>query len=147
MSRETSFLMVALLSATLLGATVARADSLPDPADEIRSTLEEKGYKIIQDERTWLGRQRVIAVKNDTRRELVFIPGTGEILRDYSVRVADTSRSAENRGVSVSATNGVAVGTGRGGVAPGVTGSAPGISVGEPVGMSADGPSVGAAQE
>lgn len=116
---------------------LADASSGLSPADEIIRTLEDRGYRIVQDERTWLGRQRIIAEKDNARRELVFIPGTGEILRDYSVRLAtggDAPQSAPT--VAMGDENpGLTVGTG----AP-ATESAPALSVGETVGLGSVAP-------
>lgn len=51
--------------------------------DQIVSQLRAQGFSEITLQRTWLGRVRVIAKRDDLRRELVFDPQTGEILRDY----------------------------------------------------------------
>jgi hypothetical protein len=116
-------LMIPLLLALAAPPALAEASGALAPADEIRSTLRERGYRIIEDERTWLGRQRVVAEKNGARREVVFNPGTGEILRDYSVRLGES----ESAGGAPS----------RGGVAGGVASPAdgtPSLSVGDSVG-------------
>lgn len=101
------------------------------PGDEILLTLRAKGYTIVEDERTWLGRQRVIAFKDGTRRELVFIPGTGEILRDYAVRGDQADTTSRTAGKLASPPNGVGVTVG---AAP-VAGSHPGLSVGDAVSL------------
>mgnify|MGYP006955165040 CR=1 FL=1 len=49
--------------------------------DQIVSQLRGQGFTEISLQRTWLGRVRVIALRDDLRRELVFNPQTGEILR------------------------------------------------------------------
>lgn len=54
-------------------------------AERIAAELQAQGYEIIEAKRTWLGRLRIVAENDETRRELVLNPGTGEILRDYSV--------------------------------------------------------------
>jgi hypothetical protein len=96
--------------------------------------LINRGYRILEDERTWLGRQRIIAERDGTRRELVFHPGTGEILRDYSVRieVAGTQRrSGDGGGAGATQPSvGVAANPGQ----TGTFGSAPGLSVSESFG-------------
>ncbi len=51
--------------------------------DQIVTQLQGQGFSQITLERTWLGRVRVTALRDDLRRELVFNPQTGEILRDY----------------------------------------------------------------
>lgn len=63
------------------------------PYDDILSALRAKGYIILVDERTWLGRQRVVADNGEHRRELVFNPGTGEIFRDYAVLLRSSSNA------------------------------------------------------
>lgn len=50
--------------------------------ESIVSQLQAQGFSEIRLSRTWLGRIRVVASRGDTRRELVFNPQTGEILRD-----------------------------------------------------------------
>lgn len=51
--------------------------------EQIVTQLQAQGFSDITLERTWLGRIRVTALRDDLRRELVFNPQTGEILRDY----------------------------------------------------------------
>ena len=132
-------LMTPLLLALAATPALAEANSTLAPADEILSTLRERGYRIVEDERTWLGRQRIIAEKNGARRELVFNPGTGEILRDYSFRMGES----DAKGTVTSGT------TASGGIAVGVATSAdgtPGLSVSESVGgRVGEGPSTAAA--
>ena len=53
--------------------------------DHIVAQLHDQGFSEITLTRTWLGRIRVIALRDDLRRELVFNPQSGEILRDYWV--------------------------------------------------------------
>ncbi len=53
--------------------------------DKIIASLEAQGYAIVEHGFTFLGRLRVVAESADYHRELVFNPGTGEILRDYAV--------------------------------------------------------------
>ena len=57
--------------------------------DQIVTQLERQGFEGIALNRTWLGRVRVVAMRDDLRRELVFNPQTGEILRDYWFSVDD----------------------------------------------------------
>ena len=83
---------LALLPGLVLGLFLASGPVLAQtgtglsPSDEILSTLRSRGYEIVENERTWLGRQRIVAMKDGTLREVVFIPATGEILRDYAIR-------------------------------------------------------------
>ena len=57
--------------------------------DQIVSQLRGQGFTEITLQRTWLGRIRVVALRGDLLRELVFNPQTGEILRDYWREVDD----------------------------------------------------------
>jgi len=57
--------------------------------DQIVSQLRGQGFTEITMQRTWLGRIRVVALRDDLRRELVFNPQTGEILRDYWQEIDD----------------------------------------------------------
>jgi len=76
-----------LLCLVLAGAPLtAVAQSVQD---QIVSQLQAQGFDKITLNNTWLGRVRVIALRNDLRRELVFNPQTGEILRDYWVTLDD----------------------------------------------------------
>ena len=123
--------LVLALSLALGGPTAAFAQGSPSqtntaetPTDEVIMTLRDHGYRIVENQRTWLGRQRVIAEKDGARRELVFNPGTGEILRDYVVKIvpADAIRlSRDASGVSLDHNTGVTA----------TRNSAPGLSVSE----------------
>lgn len=124
---RTSALVASFLLALVAPALADVGGGLA-PAEEILSTLRDRGYRILEDERTWLGRQRIIAEKNGARRELVFNPGTGEILRDYSFRV--------ETGESPRGTTGTATGSGNTGVATAAA-AEPGMSVGDTVGAAA----------
>jgi hypothetical protein len=58
--------------------------------DQVTAALEAQGYDVVSVGRTWLGRVRILAESDALRREIVLNPTTGEVLRDYSVRlVAD----------------------------------------------------------
>ena len=74
--------LLCILAALALLALPVFAQSAP--ADQILIQLQQKGYSILLQERTWLGRGRIVAIKDGMRREVVFHPGTGEILRDYA---------------------------------------------------------------
>lgn len=65
-------------------ALAAGGAALADAADDIAAQLREEGYVRIQIERTLLGRIRITAENETTRREIVIDRGTGEILRDLS---------------------------------------------------------------
>ena len=46
--------------------------------------LQLDGYDEITVSRTWLGRIRIIAEKDEIEREVILHRATGEVLRDYS---------------------------------------------------------------
>jgi hypothetical protein len=73
---------LAILALVLGTAPPAAADTIEQ---RLAAELQAQGYKIVEANRTWLGRLRVVAESDEIRREIVVDPGTGEILRDYSV--------------------------------------------------------------
>ena len=50
--------------------------------DQIVADLRKQGFGNFEIERTWLGRTRILAERNNARREIILNPNTGEILRD-----------------------------------------------------------------
>jgi hypothetical protein len=70
--------------AALMGAQVAAC--LPafaaTYAEQIVAQLSSQGFRHIETNRTLLGRIRISADRNDTSREIILNPNTGEILRD-----------------------------------------------------------------
>ncbi len=70
----------------LSGIAVGLASVTPafaqDVVSQIRRQLRQQGFREIAEERTLLGRVRIMAVRNDGRREIIINPSTGEILRD-----------------------------------------------------------------
>lgn len=80
-------MFVALLAGGLLGG-LAGAVRAQSPEEQIVAGLIEQGYTLVYRDRTWLGRIWLVVENGDIRREIVFNPGTGEILRDYTVGVA-----------------------------------------------------------
>ena len=79
--------------------------------DRILAALHDQGYEILQKQRTFLGRMWLLAENDEVRREIVFNPGTGEILRDYSVLLASielwqpkTDRAADSDSAAAIAT-------------------------------------------
>jgi hypothetical protein len=65
-------------------------------SDRVIENLRVEGFKIVQMDHTWLGRIWILAQNASTRREIVFIPSTGEILRDYSVSLASLAPEERN---------------------------------------------------
>ena len=73
---------------SLLLAAPAAADSV---RDAIEDQLEDQGFDEIKVSRTLLGRLRFEAANATHLREIVINPVTGEILRDYTVRLDGTA--------------------------------------------------------
>jgi hypothetical protein len=46
--------------------------------------LRAEGYEDIEVGRTWLGRIRIVAEKDEIEREIILNRATGEVLRDFS---------------------------------------------------------------
>lgn len=131
-------LALALGLALMSSPVLAQTDPGLSPGDEILSTLRSRGYEIVENERTWLGRQRIVAMKDGTSREVVFIPATGEILRDYAIRAEGPADDRLAGGGSDRAGQ-TSVGTSMesAGGSAGVVGTAdaaPGVSVGDSLG-------------
>lgn len=94
----------------LVAAVPAAAAGL---ADQFSAELEAAGYKSIRVSRTLLGRTRVVGVRGGFKREIVFDPRTGEILRDLTVKVSsgfgwgsDSSASSGSSGSGSSGSSG-----------------------------------------
>ena len=89
----------------LVGAPhVAAAQSVQE---QIVGQLRAQGFTEISLNRTWLGRVRVVALRDGLRRELVFNPQTGEILRDYWADLDDTKPRLFNPGGGSSSGGGI----------------------------------------
>lgn len=83
------FLSLATLVAAPAPAQVQALPLVQDSAeDAILAGLQAQGFHLVERSRTWLGRVRLIVENGSVRREIVFYPGTGEILRDYAERLA-----------------------------------------------------------
>ncbi|MCX7300260.1 MAG: hypothetical protein NTX73_07770 [Rhodobacterales bacterium] len=82
------------LAVALSMAGPAAANEL---TDEVTTALVSQGYEIMQMNRTWLGRVRIVAESDEVRREIVINPYTGEVLRDYSVLLANTEEEPAER--------------------------------------------------
>jgi hypothetical protein len=99
---------ILILLATLAMALPALAQSI---TDQLVAQLRGQGYDVLEMHDTWLGRVRVIAETDTIRREIVFNPGTGEILRDYAVDlVALAARTAEDARIRAADNDPVAAG-------------------------------------
>ena len=84
--------------------------------DRILAALHDQGYEILQKQRTLLGRMWLLAENDEVRREIVFNPGTGEILRDYSVLLASIElwQPKTDRGTGSDSAAAIATTTGNG---------------------------------
>jgi hypothetical protein len=101
--------MKRLICAAVLALTGLPVFAQSTPADDIIAALRSHGYRIVVQERTWLGRERVVAENANKRREVVFNPGTGEIMRDYVVALAQgDSNTPSQTSVGVAADTPVA---------------------------------------
>lgn len=78
---------------TIWAAAIAVAMAAPayaNPhADRIIEQLKAEGYVSFETERTWLGRIRIEAGKDNLEREIVLNRSSGEILRDYTFIIED----------------------------------------------------------
>ena len=93
-----------LVAAFVLASVLALPVQAGTPEEEILASLEAQGYHLVVRDRTWLGRIWMIVESDEVRREIVFNPGTGEILRDYAVmRFADLSTVPKSRPAAAAA--------------------------------------------
>lgn len=73
---------IVILAAALSLSLATPAFANPH-VDRIVAMLQSDGYSSIEIVRTWLGRIRIEAEKDELEREIVINRSTGEILRDY----------------------------------------------------------------
>ena len=78
-------MMVRVAAGWALAGLLALPVMAGTPEEDILASLEAQGYHLVVRDRTWLGRIWMIVESDEVRREIVFNPGTGEILRDYAV--------------------------------------------------------------
>jgi len=64
------------------GAVLGGPAFAQDYVASIVRQLRKQGFQTVVQERTLLGRIRIVATRGDGRREIIVNPGTGEILRD-----------------------------------------------------------------
>lgn len=76
--KRRAMILVTLAAIMLPGVALAQSFQ-----DRLVAKLGAEGYTSINVSRTWLGRTRIRARSPDYRREIVFDPRTGEILRDF----------------------------------------------------------------
>jgi len=87
--------MLALSAALACAITPAWGSDL---VTSVTRQLLKQGYSDITTSQTWLGRTRIIAIGEDSRREIIVNPRTGEILRDFWQDIDDDDDDdGENR--------------------------------------------------
>ena len=74
-------LCLVMLIGLLSWAAPAQAQTVQD---RIVTQLTAEGFSDIRVSRTWLGRVRIVAEEDGTRREVVINPANGLILRDFT---------------------------------------------------------------
>ena len=90
MMKRRDFLSGLAVTVALAGPALAQ-----DYVSSVVSQLEAMGFGTIRQERTLLGRVRIIAVRGDGRREIIINPSSGEILRDLWTPVTGDKRAAD----------------------------------------------------
>lgn len=75
--KRRDFMSGLVATAALAGPALAQ-----DYVASVISQLEKMGFRSIRQERTLLGRVRIIGMRDDGRREIIINPNSGEILRD-----------------------------------------------------------------
>jgi hypothetical protein len=76
------------LTGLAVGAGIATPAMAQDYVASIVRQLKRQGFRAIVQERTLLGRIRIVASRKDGRREIIVNPKSGEILRDLWMPVA-----------------------------------------------------------
>ena len=92
--------MKSIIFSVLLSFGLASASWALTTEEKFIVGLQAQGFKILQQERTLFGRIRVVAQNEKVRREMVVNRNTGEILRDYSVLLADVPEAQSEREVA-----------------------------------------------
>ena len=87
--------MIALSAA--LACTISPAWG-SDLVTSVTRQLLKQGYSDISTSQTWLGRTRIIAIGDDSRREIIVNPRTGEILRDFWQDIDDDDDDDDDDG-------------------------------------------------
>jgi hypothetical protein len=62
----------------------------------VEKQITSQGYEVIVSETTWLGRLRILAVRENLLREIVIGPGTGEVLRDVVYEIPGLAKAIAN---------------------------------------------------
>lgn len=80
------------LAGLACGLVVATPAAAQDYVADIVSQLKQQGFSTIVQERTLLGRVRILASSSDGEREIILNPNTGEILRDLWIPAQGSTR-------------------------------------------------------
>jgi hypothetical protein len=88
--KRREFLTGLAASAALAGPALAQ-----DYVGSVISQLKKMGFSIAREERTLLGRVRIVATRSDGRREIIINPNNGEILRDLWSPVQGSRRTSD----------------------------------------------------
>ena len=78
---------------SLFLALAPAAVSAQSVQDQVVTQLQQQGFIQFEVTRTLLGRIRIVAVSATHRREIVLVPETGVILRDYWVELGSAGPS------------------------------------------------------
>ena len=87
--------VIGFVAALALVPSAALAQGM---AERIADELRRQGFTEIRGGTTLLGRGRVVGVGPEGRREIIFNPRTGEILRDY-LRIEGSGGSGSGGGI------------------------------------------------
>jgi hypothetical protein len=88
--KRRDFLSGLAASVALSGQALAQ-----DYVGSVTSQLKKMGFRITREERTLLGRVRIVATRSDGRREIIINPNSGEILRDLWTPVQGSKRTSD----------------------------------------------------
>ena len=78
---------------TLAGGLASALPAVAAFSDDVVVQLAQQGYQNITVSTTWLGRVRILAVRDGGTREIVLNPRTGEILRDLWTAADGTQKT------------------------------------------------------
>lgn len=78
---------------TLAGGLATALPAVAAFSDDVVVQLAQQGYQNITVSTTWLGRVRILAVRDGGTREIVLNPRTGEILRDLWTAADGTQKT------------------------------------------------------
>lgn len=88
--KRRNFLSGLVAAVALAGPALAQ-----DYVASVIEQLKAQGFRSIRQERTLLGRVRIIGVRKDGRREIIINPNNGEILRDLWMPMKGEKRASD----------------------------------------------------